>query len=112
MPHHAVTGRRPIKRCRRGHASVGPAILVHYGYRLAFMRKSAVLHSAAVEIFHRHLTERYTGAPLVENHGSSLLQHRLVALTVYHRHARGELVYSDLHLGRGNGKESVSIAYL
>ena len=69
VPHDTITSRRPIERRRRSHTAVSPAVLVLDGDNLALVRKTAVLHAAAVEILLRLLAQYDRHAAVAELYG-------------------------------------------
>ena len=97
MPQDAISGRGPIERIGRSHATVRPAVLVLDGNGPAFVREAAVLHAAAVEVFLRLFFQRHGHLLLVKSHRGGFFQHNAACPEVRHAHQGRMLVKCHPH---------------
>ena len=112
VPKQTVALGAPIEGSGRGHTAVYPVVGVFDGNGLPFVRETAVLHTATIEIFVGATGQRELGLAFVNSHRRTLFKYCLARLVVSYRHERVLTIERQGDAGRFDVKHVLLLAHL
>ncbi len=112
IPKDTVTACRPVEWGRRAYTTVGPAIGVLYGYLLAAVGETSVLHAATIEVFALVGTERQCHFAFFESGGGCFFKNGASRRRVRDAYAAVRLVDGDGGLAGGEDVGAVAFVHV